>query len=512
VSADTRRSLSLLLWCLGPFVILATANSAGYRYGASDLAFYGPAVMRRLDPRLFPRDAPLIDAQARLTLMDETVATLARLTTDHLPTLFLGLYLLTLGLLAVALVLIGRQLYASRWTIAALLAAATLRHAIAKSGTNTLEAYFHPRQLAFAFGALAVAAFLRGKVTWTALALAGAALLHPTTTLWFVLWLAVAFIVSSRRPQTNDPEADPKSAGTVLDGTTAMVAAAICAAAAAAWAFTAGPLSGRLAIMDREWLDAIAEKDYLFPLQWPATAWLINLAYAPLIWAIHRRRASAGLVAPRETGLVAGCLALVAIFLAAVALNSLHIALAVQLQPARAFWILDFLAVVYIVWALAEGSAGSGRPPRLAAAAVVLVAALRGVYIMEVEFPDRPLFEPSVPGDWGRVTAWARQQPPASGWLADPAHASKYGTSFRMAAGHDVFIEATKDLAVGMYDRRIALRARDRRNAVGDFSALSAGRARQLASDHGLDYLVTEQEMPLPERFRAGAIRVYQLR
>ena len=70
-------------WSLLPFVLLATANSAGYRYGASDLAFYGPAVMRQLDPELFPRDAPIIDAQARLTFMDETVAAIARLTTDR---------------------------------------------------------------------------------------------------------------------------------------------------------------------------------------------------------------------------------------------------------------------------------------------------------------------------------------------------------------------------------------------------------------------------------------------
>lgn len=494
MSAEPRRGLAVLLWGLAPFVILATANSAGYRYGASDLAFYGPAVMRRLDPRLFPRDAPLIDAQARLTLMDETVAALARLTTDHLPALFLALYVFTLCLLGAALVLIGRRLYASRWTIAALLAAATLRHAIAKSGTNTLEAYFHPRQLAFAFGALAVAAFLRGRVTLMALALGGAALLHPTTTMWFVLWLGVAAVVSSKRPRA------------------ALLATAGIAAAAAVWAFTAGPLSGRLAVMDRDWLDAIAEKDYLFPLQWPAAAWLINLAYAPVIWAIYRRRARAGVLLPREAGLVAGCLALVAVFAAAVVLNSFRIALAIQLQPARVFWMLDFLAVIYIVWALAEWPTPSRARPRLAAAAVALIATLRGTYIMQVEFPDRPLFETAVPGDWGRVTGWARAQPPATGWLADPAHASKYGTSFRMAARHDVFLEATKDQAVGMYDRSIALRARERRDALGDFSALSAEKAHRLAADYGLDYLVTEAALPLPERFRAGDIRVYQLR
>ncbi len=37
----------------------------------------------------------------------------------------------------------------------------TLRHAIARTGTNTLEGYFHPRQLAFAFGVWGLVLFLR---------------------------------------------------------------------------------------------------------------------------------------------------------------------------------------------------------------------------------------------------------------------------------------------------------------------------------------------------------------
>ena len=35
------------------FVLLATANGAGYRYGVSDQAFYIPVVARALDPARF---------------------------------------------------------------------------------------------------------------------------------------------------------------------------------------------------------------------------------------------------------------------------------------------------------------------------------------------------------------------------------------------------------------------------------------------------------------------------
>ena len=342
------RGSGLWLWILSllPFVLLATANSAGYRYGASDLAFYGPAVMRQLDPSLFPRDTPIIDAQARLTFMDETVASISRLTTDDLPALFLGLYLLTLVLLAVGIGAIGASLYQNRWTTIALLAAITLRHAIAKSGTNSLEGYFHPRQLAFALGTLAIAAFLRGRTAVAALALCAAGSLHPTTTLWLAIWLGVATFVS--RPHWR------KWLG----------AAIVAAIALAIWTLTLGPLAGRLTLMDAEWLAALDDKDYLFPLRWPVSAWLVNFGYVVLIVWLYSRRVAAGVTTAAETGLAAGCLALAAVFAVAVPLNAARVALAIQLQPARVFWMLDLLAIVYVVWAVAEGAPQSESAAR----------------------------------------------------------------------------------------------------------------------------------------------------
>src|SRR5947208_12959783 len=97
------------------FILLATLNSAGYRYAASDQAFYIPAVLRHLDPALFPRDAPLIDAQARIVVIDDVVAEVVRLTGASLQHIFLTLYALTLLLLYFGLVRIGERLYRTRW-------------------------------------------------------------------------------------------------------------------------------------------------------------------------------------------------------------------------------------------------------------------------------------------------------------------------------------------------------------------------------------------------------------
>jgi hypothetical protein len=482
-------------FALPPFVLLCTLNSAGYRYGASDHAFYVPAVLNQLEPELYPRDDALIESQARLTRIDETLAATVRLSGLELPALYALLYVTSLSLLALAGWLLARRLYAAEWTALALLAALTLRHAIARSGTNTLEAYFHPRQLAFALGGLAIATFLRGGTAWPVALVAAAALLHPTTAMWFTLWLGVAMVVAERRLRL-------PVALVVVGG-----------ALTGVWMLAAGPLAGRLAVMDPAWLVTLETKDYLFPTRWPSGVWALNLAYAPVILFLYHRRTAMGLTTVREAGVVAGCVALLAPFVVALPLVSAHVALAVQLQTARVFWMLDFLAVVYVVWWLAEGGAVTARRAQVAAVALVALSVVRGAYVMTVLFPDRPVAQVGVPADdWGRVMAWARTTPSDSGWLADPMHAVKYGTSLRVAGERDVLVEAVKDTAIGMYSREIAMRTQERLEAAVGFGSLTPERARALGRRYGLDYLVTEQPLLLPAAFESGALRVYRLR
>lgn len=498
-------------FCL--FILLATLNSAGYRYGASDQAFYVPAVMARLDPALFPRDMPVIQAQAHLTGFDEVGAGLARLTRLPLPALVLSMYLLTLVLLAMGGLRLGSVLYRGRWTRFGLLAALTLRHAITKSGTNTLEGYFHPRQLAFALGVLALASFLRGGLAAPAALVVGAGVLHPTTAVWLALWLAVATFVADRERRA------------------AVAIAGAAAGAVVAWTLTAGPLAGRLVTIDAAWMDTLASKDYLFPLRWPAGVWAVNLLYVPLIAGSYLWRRNLRITTARETGLAAGCLSLLVVFFGLLPFQAMRVALAIQLQPARMFWMLDFLATVYVVWIAAEGPAKAGRHDtnegrakagrhdtawRRAAVVAAVVAALslaRGLYLKFVLFPDRPVIQAGVKDDdWGRVMRWARGTDPGSGWLADPNHAAVYGTSLRVAGERDVLVEAVKDSAIGMYERNIAIRVQERVNAVGDFGTLTAAHARALGLAYQLDYMVSDRAVDLPVAFRSGPLAVYRLR
>jgi hypothetical protein len=108
--------------------------------------------------------------------------------------------------------------------------------------------------------------------------------------------------------------------------------------------------------------------------------------------------------------------------------------------------------------------------------------------------------------------AWARNTPRDTGWLADPNHAALYGTSVRMAGARDVFVEGVKDVAIGLYDRSIAFRTKERLAELGDFGTLPVERLRQIAAKYGLDYLVTEKETALPLAFESGTLRVYRLR
>ena len=142
------------------FVLLATANGAGYRYGVSDQAAYVPAVMLAEHPASFPRDAPLIRTQGQFFVFDDLMAVIGRTTGASVETLFLTAYLIAIATVWSGVLLVGSRLYPTAWLTLALGALITLRHHIPRTSVNSLEPYFQSRMLAFGLGMLALAAFL----------------------------------------------------------------------------------------------------------------------------------------------------------------------------------------------------------------------------------------------------------------------------------------------------------------------------------------------------------------
>jgi hypothetical protein len=481
------------------FMALATLNSGGYRYGASDQAFYIPAVLKQLDPALFPRDTALLASQARYFLVDEVVAAVIRATGWSIETCFAAGYALTLVVLYAGLWRFGSLVFSSPLAVWALLAAETLRHRITKTGVNTLEGYFHPRVLVFAVGIWSLATYLRGR-PWLALGMVCVGgLLHPTTAAFFIVFLVPA--IWTTEPGARRAIGVLATAGLIW----------------AAWLLLAGPMRGSLEPMDLAWRELLASKDYLFPTRdWRVGAWFANLGTAALaIGGLVRRLRHEG-TAPRERGLLAGAVALTVGFLItrpAVAAGS---AIFVQLQISRAFWILDLLATMVLVGWLVDQPRLAGRPRRNwrtgVAILLVGVATARGVWVGLVEHGDRSLVALTLPEDeWTRVIRWVGTQPTGTHILADPGHAWKYGAPLRYA-GRDVFLEEVKDVALAFYARTSAERVMARRAALGDFSALDATAARALAARFRLDYLVIDRDMDLPLAHREGGFRIYRLR
>lgn len=479
------------------FAVLATANSGGYRFGVSDQAFYLPAVALAGDPDLFPRDRAVLGVQTGLTAFDGALAAVSAATGLDVPALFLVVYAVTLLVLSAASVAFARALGLSWLATSAGLLLLTFRHRIAKTGANSLEGYMHPRQLAFALGVTAWVLVLKYRLGWAVAAIGTAAFVHPTTAVWCAVPVGVAVVMRFR--------AHPARLG----------ALGAAAAIAGLWALTAGPLAGRLVTMDAAWLSVLADKDYLFAADWPVYAWVANLAYVAIVAAVYRLRRRAGLIESGERAIVLGLLLLFIGFTVSVPLTEAHLALAVQLQVNRIFWLLDFLVVAYAAWWLVDHALTSRR----AAVAVVVVLALasagRGVYLLTVEHAERSLVEAALPDTaWTDVMEWLQEQP--SDWhvLADPGHAWKYGTSVRVAAERDTVLEAGKDTAIAMYDRGVALRVADRLAALSGFESFATERILELDRRYDLDVAVVERSraLALPELYRNPHFVVYDLR
>jgi hypothetical protein len=131
---------------------------------------------------------------------------------------------------------------------------------------------------------------------------------------------------------------------------------------------------------------------------------------------------------------------------------------------------------------------------------------------MRIEHPERALFAVHLPqSPWQDAMDWLKRLPISTHVLADPGHAWKYGTSVRVSAGRDVLLEDVKDSSIAIYSREVGHRVVDRTNALGDFSTLDAQRARTLAKQYDLNYLVTDADLPLPLVYRNSQFRIYAL-
>lgn len=486
-------------WALAAlaFCLLATLNAGGYRFGVADQAFYLPAIQRHLVPDSFPRDRLIIDDQDRLNVFTTAIAAGVRATGIPVHVWFAATYVTSLLLLFTAAAAIATWLGCSRWAVAGAAALLTLKHRIGMTGANSLEGYGHPRVLAFAIGLWAVVSVARGR-TWRALVLVAAAfIVHPTTALWFGVWVGVAGLVAdrARRP--------------------VLAAGAAAAALLTAWAIGVGPLHAQAVVMDADWLGVVGSKDYLFPDEWSVSSWGMAAAYVAAVAGPFLWRRAGGRLAARETAVIAGLGALLAVFVLTLPATAARVALAVQFQVSRIFWMFDLLGTIYLAGLIVDGPTAKGATSKVARAValtLVVAATARGAYVKWVEHPERPLARASLPADeWQQALDWLAGTPTGSLVIADPGHAWRFGTSVRVGASRDVLLEEVKDTAMSMYSRRVAMHVLERIRAIGDFASLTDAQIAALASRYGASFLVDERPRTLPVAYRNGRFTVYRL-
>jgi hypothetical protein len=478
------------------FAVLATANAGGYRYGVSDQAFYVPAISLRADPALFPRDREVFEPQMRLWLGDEILGAVVRTTGVSLPVLFGGIYIVTMAALFGAVLTLARTLGLGWPATSLAVVVMTLRHRIAKTGANSFEGYMHPRMLAFAVGIFALAMAVRRKWTAAALLVVVAAIIHTSTAIWFAGVVAVAALWTWPR----------------------RVPLLVTAAVAAILVVIAGPVAfpGLFPRMGAEWLTVLGDRDYLFSLDWPAYAWVLNLSYVALLAMLLGLRVRSGAASTGEPGVMAGLFALVVVFLATLPGTAGHVALFVTLQANRVFWLLDAMLAVLGAWWLFDVLPRTTHR-RAGAVVAVLVGAFaiaRGVYVLETE-TNRKLVQPALPPTaWTETMRWLETQPASWNVLADPGHAWKFGSSIRVAARRDTPLELGKDPAMAMYDESLARRVRDRSEALAAFDSFTIDDVRRLDARYEFDVFVdtTRRHFALPELFRNRDFVAYDLR
>jgi hypothetical protein len=264
------------MWVAGGvlFILLATANGAGYRYGVSDQAFYIPVVTRSLEPAAFPRDASLIDAEAtdgarraprRVHSRHRSVAR------DALPR---G-YIVSMALLWTGLVLIGK-----RGAFKPVGHGGTRGRVLDAAPDSTNEREFartvlSPPDARVRDWHTGGGSVMRRRA-WIAIALVAlCAVMHITTA------------CGSRHDRGRAVGAGRAASKIGHRGGWRGDRHPVLGS-------HARPLRDAAVTMDETWLQAVASKDSLFATQWPIWAWVANLGFLALLHWAHRVRERRG--------------------------------------------------------------------------------------------------------------------------------------------------------------------------------------------------------------------------
>lgn len=428
----------------------------GYHIGVQDAAIYLPAIKHHLDPALYPHDFAIVTAQARLTLFDEALAGLARVSHVPLEALLLLLHVLvTFGLLFGCWRIAAHCFpgACSRWCAVVLVAAAS---PLPVAGTllRVDEVYLHPRRVATAALLLAFAGLLerrRRAAGWLALAFG----CHPQMAAWGLFHLVVQAWPARRVPVSTD---------------------ALAALA---------PLDG--------WTSIVGDRRHLFPGRWNLAEWAG--AVFPLLACARIVRTASRVGATR--------VAQVARRLAVAVVLALAAALVLPLGPVTPALLLDPMRALHFAYVLIAllgggliGQVHLASRPRLRVALSVILAAV-ALMTARLSFASSGQVEVSAQGSsnpYVQAFAWVRNNTPATALFAlDPEYLRQPGADmhgFRALAERSMLADAIKDRAVTLYEPALVERVEREIAARSGWRSFDHEDFRRLGEQYGVNWVV----------------------
>jgi hypothetical protein len=169
----------------------------GYHPGFEDDGIYLTAVIKRLNPALYPHDADFFRFQLQASFFDNWIAGFVRWTGLSLPATELLWQFASIALIVYGCWTIARKLFPearAQWAGVALVTA-MFTLPVTGTGLYMVDQHLHPRTMATAFILLAVARVLANRKAQAALLLLLAFLLHPIMAamgISFCIFLAIA--------------------------------------------------------------------------------------------------------------------------------------------------------------------------------------------------------------------------------------------------------------------------------------------------------------------------------
>lgn len=178
------------------FAILSFFGSIGYAALFSDQRIYLPAIFDQLSSGALNQDFLLSFNQTALTFFDELLVGLVRIT--HVDFFWVMLFLSLLGRFVFfwAIALLAKKIGLKTWGIILALLVFIFPIEIYGTGMNLMESELHPRFLSLALGLFFLALLLNKKIIASAIVWGVAFLIHPLSSLPFLVFYAWKILVS----------------------------------------------------------------------------------------------------------------------------------------------------------------------------------------------------------------------------------------------------------------------------------------------------------------------------